>query len=73
MIEIETTIKNGLRVIARGTIAPAEPGVGIPNEYCDGYELFRLSGYPCYIAVSRADDNRICEEIVERANRWDDD
>ena len=69
MIEIITRVKNGLPVMARGTLASAEPDVGIPTDYCDEYDLFWLTGSPFRLPISADDDQRICEEILERATR----
>ena len=59
MIEIVTTVKNGLPVIARGTLT---------SDDID-YDLFWLTGRPFGLNISDEDDQRICEAILERSNR----
>lgn len=72
MVEIETTIRNGLPVIARGSgyqrgfpqtwTDPAEP------ECYEEIDLFRLSGYPCYIEMTEDERDRIGRELLEAGN-----
>ena len=59
MIEIVTTVRNGLPVIARGTLT---------SDDID-YDLSWTTGSPFGLSISEADDHRICEAILERANR----
>ncbi len=50
-IEFETTINGGLPVLIEATLCPAEPGVGIFNEYVDDIRVFwvpRKYGAPKY-------------------------
>ena len=50
MCEIQTTIKNGLPVLARGSIVGREPSIG-----CYGYGVesgdFMAGGHPCRIEI----------------------
>ena len=68
-MRIETTIKGGLPVTASATIAPPEPDVAIPGPYvADDLEIRWLSGNVCNLPLSEADEQRICDEILEADN-----
>ena len=72
MVEIHTTIRNGLKVIARGSsyqrgfrathTDPEEP------ERYEEIDLFRLSGYPCRIEMTEDEYDRIQSELFEAGN-----
>ena len=64
-MRIETTIKNGLPVTASATIGSPEPDVGLPYHYVDDLEIRWLSGNVCHLPLSEADEQRICDEILE--------
>ena len=73
MIEIQTTIKNGLPVLAVGNVIVEretrwEPG-GVAVE---DLEILWLSGHVCHIEISAADEDRIIEELLIEgcAPRW---
>ena len=59
MIEIVTTVRNGLPVIARGTLTSDDIF----------YDLSWLGGLPFKLPISTEDDQRICEAIMERVTR----
>ena len=55
MTEIETNIRNGLPVIARGVVCSAEPDVGLMGQWVDELEIFfrhRDNHLEAHIAVS---------------------
>ena len=65
MIEILTTIKNGLPVLAQGTVIVEretrwEPG-GVAVE---DLEILWMSGRPCHIEITAAEEDRITEELL---------
>ena len=59
MIEIVTTVKRGLPVIARGTLTSDDIS----------YTLYWTTGRRFGLKISDEDDRRICEAILERSNR----
>ena len=71
MIEIQTTIKNGLPVLAQGHVLVEretrwEPG-GVAVE---DLEILWLSGHPCRIEITAAEEDRIIEELLTDPCRW---
>ena len=72
MIEIETIIKDGLPVIARGEICRSEPDVGIMSEFVEDLEVCFLSGHPVPGDLSDEDDQRIVDELVNAYNEPSD-
>ena len=64
-MEIETTIKDGLPVIARGEVQRPEPDVGIMSHYIEGIEVTFLSGHPVPFEISDKDDQRLADELLE--------
>ena len=65
MPEIQTTINNGLPVLAQGTVIVEretrwEPG-GVAVE---DLEILWLSGHPCKIEITAAEEDRIIEELL---------
>ena len=65
---IETTIRNGLPVIASGIVYRAEPDVGIMGPHVEGIEVTFLSGHPVPFDLSDEDDQRIVDELVAAYN-----
>ncbi len=72
-IEIQTTIKGGLPVLAKGQFARAEPDVGMMHPWIEDLEFFWLSGEPLPKqmdeAISEADLERVSTELLEAANQ----
>ena len=71
MIEIQTTIKNGLPVIARGSLVGPEPGVGYFDYGIEDLEILWLSGHPCLIVPTVAEAERISAELLWEAKTDD--
>ena len=74
MRSIETTIKGGLPVLAEGTVVVEretrwEPG-GVAVE---DLEIRWLSGHVCRLALSDADHDRICDELIDAREPWEVD
>ena len=72
MIEIETTIKDGLPVLARGTVNVERETRWQPG--CvdlEDLEILWLSGHPCRIEITAAEEARITEELL--TEEWNDD
>ena len=67
MIEIETIINGGLPVLVRGTVTKCHPREYPGRDYCDDLEVLWLSGKPCNLNLSDADDERIADELFEAA------
>ena len=65
---IETTIRNGLPVIASGEVRRAEPDVGIMSQFVEDLEVTFLSGHPVPFELSDEDDQRIVNELVAAYN-----
>ena len=65
---IETTIRNGLPVLASGRVCRAEPDVGIMSQFVEDLEVTFLSGHPVPGELSDEDDQRIVNEIVAAYN-----
>ena len=70
-MRIETNIKNGLPVTAEGVIESPEPDVGLFCPYVSDLEIRWLSGHVCNLPLSEADEQRICDEILETVNDTD--
>ena len=68
MIEIETTIRDGLPVLASGQVCRLEPDVGIMSQFVEDLEVCFLSGHPVPGDLSDDDDQRIVNELVEAYN-----
>ena len=68
MIEIETTIKDGLPVLASGEVQRPEPDVGIMSQFVEDLEVCFLSGHPVPFELSDEDDQRVVNEIVNAYN-----
>ena len=64
MIEIQTTIKNGLPVLAQGEIVGPDPDVGYFNHGIEDLEILWLSGRPCHLEITAAEEDRIIEELL---------
>ena len=73
MIEITTTIKGGLPVIAKAQLIRC-PLTEYPGcDYIDDLSVFWLSGKPCHVEISCADDDRLAEELLAAACQpWED-
>ena len=67
MIEIETIINGGLPIRVRGTVTKCHPREYPGRDYCDDLEVLWLSGKPCNLNLSDADDERIADELFEAA------
>ena len=65
MIEIETTIKDGLPVIASGEVQRAEPDVGLMGPFVEDLEVKFLSGHPVPFELSDEDEQHVINAIVE--------
>ena len=65
---IETTIRDGLPVIAGGDVYSPEPDVGIMTQYVDGVYVTFLSGHEFHGELSDEDDQRIVDELVAAYN-----
>ena len=65
---IETTIKDGLPVLASGDVYSAEPDVGIMTQYVDGVYVTFLSGHEFTGELSGEDDQRLVNELVDAYN-----
>ena len=75
MTEIETTIKNGLPVIARGIVQSDDPTVELPGRFVEDLEIFfrhkrrpYACGRPFPHELSDEDEQRIVDEIVSAYN-----
>ena len=64
MIEIQTTIKNGLPVLAQGEIVGPDPDVGYFHHGIEDLEILWRSGHPCRLAISGAEEARITDELI---------
>ena len=67
MIEIETTVRGGLPVLAQGRIGLPEPDVGFLGCSVYDIDILWLSGHVCNLPLSEADYQRIYDEILESA------
>ena len=67
MIEIETTIKNGLPVLARGTVTKYHQREYPGRDCIEDLEVLWPSGKPCYLAISDTDYDRLAHEIFDAA------
>ena len=73
MTEVQTTIKNGLPVLAVGTvIVDRETRWGPGGVAVEDLEILWLSGHPCRIEITVAEQARIVEELLIEgcAPRW---
>ena len=68
MTKILTTIRDGLPVYAFGDVYPREPDVGIMTQYVDVVYVGFLSGHEFHGEISREDEQRIINEIVDAYN-----
>ena len=65
MIEIQTTIKRGLPVLARGTVVVERETRWQPGcVEVEDLEIFWLSGHPCKIELTTAEEDRIIDELL---------
>ena len=62
---IETTIRGGLPVCARGIVYPG-------CDYVEDIELFWLKGGRCHLDLSDEEEDRICGEFVALVRRGDE-
>ena len=70
MIEIQTTINNGLPVLARGTVIVEretrwEPG----GVWVEDLEILWLSGHACRLEITAAEEARITEELLSEIHQ----
>ena len=61
LLNLWTTIRNGLPVIASGRVCRAEPDVGIMSQFVEDLEVVFLSGHPVPGELSDEDDQRIVQ------------
>ena len=66
-IEIYTTIRNGLPVLVSGNWVRAEPDVGIFDHWIEDIDICWRSGQgvPLSMRISKADIERITEELIK--------
>lgn len=69
MIEIETIINGGLPVRVRGTVTKCHPREYPGRDFIDDMEVLWLSGKPCNLDLSKADDARLADELFEENRR----
>ena len=70
MTEIYTTIKNGLPVLAQGTVIVEHETRWQPGGvYVEDLEILWLSGHPCRIELTAADEERITDELLSEIRR----
>ena len=62
---IETTIRDGLPVLASGRICRAEPDVGIMSQFVEDLEVCFLSGHPVPGELSDEEDRKLVQELLE--------
>ena len=65
---VETTIRNGLPVLASGEVRRAEPDVGIMSQFVEDLEVTFLSGHQVPGELSDEDDQRLVNELVSAYN-----
>ena len=65
---IETTIRNGLPVLASGAIRRAEPDVGIMSQFVEDLQITFLSGHPMVLELSDEDYQRVVDELMAAYN-----
>jgi len=66
-VETEVIVLNGLTLLARGNICPAEPDVGIFHPYFEDIDLlWPKTGKP----VPQEMYNRVTEKEWERVQEW---
>ena len=68
MIEIETTIKNGLPVLVRGAVTKCHPREYPGRDYCDDMEVLWMNGKPCNLDLTPEDDQRLSDELFSAYN-----
>lgn len=75
-VEFQSTVKDGLPIIVRATINPAEPDVGIMFAYPDDLDVYWPNGMPIsasmYDTIPQKDIDRLHEEAVDQASGFDD-
>jgi len=64
--EFESTIKSGLSVIVEAQIAPADPSVGLPNDYIEDLIVRWKSGHKVKFKIPTLDLLRLEQEANER-------
>ena len=65
-VEFYTTIKRGLPVVARATISPPEPDVGLATPFIDGeIDIYFSTGHRYEKELSADDSDRIVKELFE--------
>ena len=69
MTEFESTINNGLPIRVRGTVTECGPREYPGRAYCDNMEVLWMSGKPCNLNLSDADDERLSDELFEAARQ----
>ena len=65
---IETTIRDGLPVLASGIVRRADSTVGPAGWVVEDLEVTFLSGHPIPFDLSDEDDQRIVNELVDAYN-----
>ena len=74
MNEIQTTIRNGLPVLAVGTVVVERETRWQPGSVAvEDLELLWLSGRPCLLELTFAEEERIIEELLTERRESDDD
>ena len=68
IVEIDTTIRGGLPVIARAEVYPCPHWEYPGRDYLEQLEIFWCSGHPFEMELSEADENKVCDEIFEAFN-----
>ena len=67
MIEIETTIRNGLPVLVRGNVRKCHPDEYPGFDQIEELDVLWPSGKPCCLTISGADYDRIANELFDAA------
>ena len=67
MIELQSTINNGLPVLVRGTVTKCGPREYPGRDYSDDMEVLWMSGKPCNLDLTPEDDRRLSDELFEAA------
>lgn len=65
---IETTIRNGLPVLAIGALSRADSTVGPSGWVVDDLEVTFLSGHHIPFQLDEDDEERIVDELVQACN-----
>ena len=71
-MRIETTI-GGVPVLADAVIGLPDPDVGIPGIHVADLEISWMNGNAYNLKMSDADEDRICDEILEYADSIEED